>query len=239
MIKVGFAVGEYPGGERKRRIDVALSYSQGDVEVGIVDVPATPYLHGLTPAEIALAAGPFIEAFRQAERDGYDAVVPLGFLDLGVDGGKSAVDIPVVGPAEASLRIASQVGDRFGLLVYHEAQLPYSRAIVRRYGFEPWVAGFRATGFDLPDMAANHDAVVESFVRQARALIKENDCDVIIPMGISQCPVHINPAWLREQLGVPVVEGFGAPIQLAATMVRLGLKPSRVRWALSPSFPRP
>jgi allantoin racemase len=88
-------------------------------------------------------------------------------------------------------------------------------------------------------MAANHDAVVENFVRKARELIEQHECDVIIPMGISQCPVHINPAWLREQLGVPVVEGFGAPIQLAAMMVRLGLKQSRRRWALSPNFPRP
>jgi hypothetical protein len=26
-------------------------------------------------------------------------------------------------------------------------------------------------------------------------------------MGITQCPVHIKPDWLMQELGVPVVEG--------------------------------
>jgi hypothetical protein len=33
-------------------------------------------------------------------REPDDAIVPLGTLDLGVDGGKSAVDIPVIGPTD-------------------------------------------------------------------------------------------------------------------------------------------
>jgi allantoin racemase len=233
MIRVAFVVGDYPSEERKRREDVALSYSSAEVEVGIVSVQATPYFYGMSPAEIAMAATPFVEAFRKAEREGYDAVVPLGFLDLGVDGGKSAVDIPVVGPAEASLRLAAMVGDRFGLMVYHQSQMPFSRAIVRRYGMEPWVAGFGTAGIDLPDLAAHHDELVAGFVREARRLIQENDADVIIPMGISQCPVHIKPDWLRQELGVPVVEGIGSPIRMAAMMVQLGVKPSRKRWPKS------
>src|SRR5207302_1335501 len=201
-----------------------------------VSVNATPYLHGLTPAEIQLAAGPFIDAFRQAEREGYDAVVPLGTLDLGVDGGKSAVDIPVVGPTEAMLHLAALVGDRFGMLVYHPTLIPMCRAIVRRYAMESWVAGWRASGFDLPDIAANRDAMVSNFLAAARSLIDEDGANVILPMGITQCPVHMPPDWLRRELGVPVVEGFGAPIRLAATLAALGTRQSRVRWPRSPSF---
>ena len=96
MIRVAFVDRRVPAGkEHKRRADVALSYSTPDVQVGIVDVAATPYFYGMTPAEIQLVAPAFIDAFKRAEKEGYDAVVPLGTLDLGVDGGKSAVDIPV------------------------------------------------------------------------------------------------------------------------------------------------
>ncbi|MFQ5874315.1 MAG: aspartate/glutamate racemase family protein [Dehalococcoidia bacterium] len=229
MIRVGFVIGGYPAEERKRRMDVALSYSNADVEVGIVDVEASPYFYGLTPMEIQIVAPIFIESFKRAEREGYDAVVPLGMLDLGVDGGKSAVDIPVVGPTEACLHLASIIGDRFGLMVYHESLVSFSRAIVRRYGMERHVVGFGVSGFDLPDLAAHHDEVVENFIREARRLVDQG-AEVIIPMGISQCPVHIKPDWLQEQLGVPVVEGFGAPIRMAALLAGLGLKQSRVRW---------
>ena len=56
MIRVGFVIGGYPPEEHKRRADVAVSYSTADVQVGIVDVAATPYFYGMTPTEIQLVA---------------------------------------------------------------------------------------------------------------------------------------------------------------------------------------
>jgi len=237
VIRVAYVVGEYPGAERQRRIDCALACSSAEVEVGIIDVPATPYLHGLTPAELQLVAPAFIDAYRRAEAQGYDAVVPLGMLDLGVDGGRSAVDIPVIGPCQASLHIAAQLGDRIGLIGYHEVLTPMMEDLVRRHGMSDRVVGWRSTGIDLPDLAANHDAVVANFVAAARSLIDRDRADVIVPMGISQCPVHIKPDWLTRELGVPVVEGIGSPIRFAAMLKSLNLKHSRRRWPRSPSFP--
>jgi Asp/Glu/hydantoin racemase len=75
--------------------------------------------------------------------------------------------------------------------------------------------------------------VVHNFVDEAKKLIAQG-AEVIIPMGVTQCPVHIKPDWLQEQLGgVPVVEGIGAPIRIAAMLASLGLKQSRVRWPKS------
>ena len=106
MIRVAFVIGDYPPDQFKLRADAADAYSSADVEVGILRVPARPF-DGLTPAEIQAAAPIFHEAFRQAEREGYDAVVPLGMLDIGVDGGRSAVDIPVIAPLQAALHVAA------------------------------------------------------------------------------------------------------------------------------------
>jgi allantoin racemase len=234
MLRIAFVIGGYPPEEYQRRADVARSYSTSEIEVGIVDTKASPYFYGMTPTEIQLVAPAYIESFRQAEKEGYDAVVPLGMLDLGVDGGKSAVDIPVVGPMEAVLHIACLLGDRFGLIIYHEKLLAFNRAIVRRYGMEERIVGFGVSGFDLPDLTAHRDEVVQNFVSEGKKLVA-NGAEVVIPMGISQCPVHIKPDWLQAQLGVPVVEGIGAPIRMAAMLAGLGLKQSRLRWPKSRS----
>ncbi|MFM9883767.1 MAG: aspartate/glutamate racemase family protein [Burkholderiales bacterium] len=235
MIRVAFVVGEYPPDEQKLREQTALAYSSAEVEVGIVRVAATPYIHGLTPAELALVAPAFFEAYRRAEKEGYDAVVPLGMLDLGVDGGRSMVDIPVLGPCETSMHIAAMVGDRFGCIGYHDSLVPMMEGIMRRYGMQERIVGWRNCGIDLPDLAKNKAAMVENFVAAARSLIEKERADVIIPMGISQCPVHIKPDWLAKELGVPVVEGIGAPIRVAAAMASLGLRHSRRRWPKSPN----
>ena len=112
-LRVAFVIGQYPPEERKLREQVALAYATPEIEIGILSTPASPYIRGMSPADIQMAAPLFIETFREAERQGYDAVVPLGMLGLGIDGGKSAVDIPVVGPFEACFHVASLVGDRF------------------------------------------------------------------------------------------------------------------------------
>jgi allantoin racemase len=237
MIRVAFVIGDYPPDERRRREEVAKRYSSAEVDVGIISVGARPF-DGLGPAEIQAAAPIFHDAFRQAEREGYDAVVPLGMLDLGVDGGRSVVDIPVVAPLQAVLHVAAQVGEHFGVVCYHPSAIPRHRAQTRAYGMESFIAGRRASGFYVQHIAANKDQMVESFLKAARALIEEDGADVIIPQGITQCPVTIDPKWLAAELGVPVVEGIGAPIRMAAMLVALGLRQSRVRWPKEGSQPR-
>jgi allantoin racemase len=237
-VRVAFVIGHYPEEEFRRRERVALAYASPEVEIGIIRTPASPFVHGLTPAEVQLAAPAFIAAFRQAELEGYDAVVPLGTLDLGVDGGRSVVDIPVIAPTEAMLHVASFLGDRFGALVYHDDLIPLLQAIVRRYGMEQKVVGWRASGFDLPDLSANLAAMTENFVEGARRLVKDSGCDVILAMGVTQCPVLLDPAWVEREVGVPVVEGIGAPLRMAAMLAGLHLRHSRVRWRRSRAFER-
>jgi allantoin racemase len=236
MIRVAFIVGDYPPEEKRRREDVAKSYSSAEVEVGIVSVPPAPF-GGLGPAEIQLVAPYYHAGYIQAEREGYDAAVPLGTLDLGVDGGRSLVDIPVIGPCEAMFHIAAQLGDRFGVVCYHESVIPRQITQTRYYGMEPWIAGRRASGFKLKDIGANRDEMIKNFIASCRALIDEDGADVIIVHGITQCPVNLNPDWVSQELGVPVVEGIGAPIRMAAMLAALGLRHSRRRWPKSHAKP--
>lgn len=229
MIRVAFCVGQYPEPERQRRIDTALAYSTAEVEVGILEIPASPYFT-LGPSDVQAVHPLLHDVYRRAEREGYDAAVPLGMLDLGVEGGRCLVDIPIVAPFQACLHVAALLGDRFGLIFYEDKAIPKHRAHVRAYGMEGFIAGCRSVGMSNNEMAANRERMVEAFVGQARALIREAGAEVIIPHGISQCPVHIKPDWLAKELGVPVVEGIGAPIRVAAMLAGLGYRPSRVRW---------
>jgi allantoin racemase len=127
------------------------------------------------------------------------------------------------------------LGRRFGVIMYHDFVLPLGYRMVDRYNMRDKVIGWRTCGFELPDIVANRDAVIATFVKSARELI-DLGADVILPMGITQCPVHIKPDWLMQELGVPVVEGIGAPIRLAAMLVSLKLNYSRKFWPKSPLF---
>jgi allantoin racemase len=237
VLRVAFIIGDYPPEQFELRRQAALRNASADIEVGILRVPARPF-DGLTPAEIQGASSLFHEAYREAERQGYHAVVPLGMLDLGVEGGRSAVDIPVIGPLQAVLHVAAQVGEHFGVVCYHPSAMPRHRAQCIALGMEGFIAGRRASGVYLQHIADNKQKMIDSFLQAARDLIDKDGADVIIPQGITQCPVQMDPAWLSRELGVPVVEGIGAPIKMAALLASLGLSQSRVRWQKAGSQPK-
>jgi hypothetical protein len=69
-IRIAFVIGRYPPEERQRREQVALSYATPEIDIGIISTPASPYIRGMSPADIQMAAPSFIEAFREAERQG-------------------------------------------------------------------------------------------------------------------------------------------------------------------------
>ena len=235
-IRVAFIIGQYPPDQRKLREDTAKRYATSEVEVGILSVPLAPF-NELLPAEQQQAAPYFHQAFCQAEKEGYDAVVPLGMLDLGVEGGRSLVDIPVIAPFQASLHIAALLGERFGIISYTAQSSVKGRVQARNYGMEHFIAGYGDSKTWLRTMADKKEDMKSSFIAAARKLIDEHGADVIIPRGITQCPVHIDPDWLSREIGVPVVEGIGAPIRMAAMLAGLQLKHSRVRWPKSNSRP--
>jgi len=95
MIRVAFVIGGYPPEEHKRRADVALSYSTAEIGVGIVDVAASPYFYGMTPTEIQLVAPAFIESFKRAEKEGYDALT-MRRVATALDTGPSSLYAHVV-----------------------------------------------------------------------------------------------------------------------------------------------
>lgn len=236
MVRIAFVIGTYPPEEQARREAVAISYATADIEIGIIRVSASPYVKDVGATEIELAAPAFIEAYREAQKQGYDAAVPLGFLDIGINGGRSAVDIPVVGACQSALHLGLQLGDRLGMVVYSPDLIPVMRTIVRRYGLEQHVVGIAHSGFELTEIARHKDAMAEQFLISARSLIETAGAEVIIAAGITQCPVHMKADWLSAQLGVPVIEGIGASIRMAALLAGLSLRHSRLRWPASSSF---
>jgi allantoin racemase len=225
--RIAFVISTYPGAEQQRRDQAILRHTRPGVELGLIRVDARTY-DGLTPDRQERLVPYFLDAFEQARDEGYDVAIPFGMYDLGADGGKSIM--PVVGPCEAALHAAALVGRRFGLICYTPQLMPSLRRVIRTYAMDGFVTAFEALGIALPDLAGSDDAVREGVVKLARAMIDRDGVDVIVVMGVSMCPVLMSREELQEAVGVPVVDGISAPIEMAVALRRLGLRPSEVQW---------
>src|SRR5437667_9298096 len=81
-----------------------------------------------------------------AAENGYDAVISSNTFDPGVDGGRLAVDIPVIGPLRTAMHAALTLADRVGITVPLASHVPYTRRILRSYGLDSFVSDIRPLG---------------------------------------------------------------------------------------------
>ena len=71
-----------------------------------------------------------------AAQNGYDAVIQSNTFDPGVDGGRLAVNIPVIGLLRTSMHAALTLADRVGITVPLPGHVPYTWRILRSYGLD-------------------------------------------------------------------------------------------------------
>src|ERR1044071_40436 len=71
-----------------------------------------------------LAAPQTVARISEAERDGMDAVIINCMGDPGMMAGREVVSIPVIGPCEATMHVASMLGHTFSVITVLEYLRP-------------------------------------------------------------------------------------------------------------------
>src|SRR5689334_10610738 len=128
-----------------------------------------------------------------AAENGYDAVISSNTFDPGVDGGRLAVSIPVIGPLRTSMHAALTLADRVGITVPLASHVPYTRRILRSYGLEPFVSGMKPIGIYGKNLKQRKDEIFDVTVKTIRSLIDEG-AEIILPLGGAIIPYVVDPS---------------------------------------------
>ena len=232
-MKIMVVMGEYPAEEGERRRQAVLRCASPGTEIGFEVIKATFFRRSNSQVN-SLSAGPLVaEVAVQAEAHGYDAVVPFGTLDAGVELARNLVKIPVVGAGQSVLHLGAQLSNRLGVVAYEDKSIPFMRKQMHAWRVADSVVGLRGIGIPLPESTKNRDIMRARFLEVARSLIADCDAEIIVPMGVTMVPVQYSPQEMEKEIGVPVMDALKTSIQTAEMMVRMGLAHS-VR-----TYPRP
>ena len=232
-MKIMVVMGEYPAEEGERRRQAVLRCASPGTDIGFAVIKATFFRRSNSQVN-SLSAGPLVaEVAVKAEATGFDAVVPFGTLDAGVELARNIVKIPVVGAGQSVLHLGAQLSNRMGVVAYEDKSIPFMRKQMHAWRVADSVVGVRGIGIPLPDSTKNRDVMRARFLEVARSLIADYDAELIVPMGVTMVPVQYAPEEMAKELGVPVMDALKTSIQTAEIMVRMGLTHS-VR-----TYPRP
>jgi allantoin racemase len=155
----------------------------------------------------------------------YDAVVMAGFGEHGREGLQEVLEQPVVEICEASAHVAMMIGRAYSVVTTLQRSVPPIEDRLRVSGLFDRCASVRASGMSTLEVDRDPAAAIRAVVAEARKAVEIDHAEVI-------CLGCAGMAGLEEaittELHVPVIDGVGAAVRLAETLVGLGLKTSKV-----------
>jgi len=169
-----------------------------------------------------LQTSQMIEAAIQAEREGYDAFVQTGALDLGFFEIREVVDIPVIFSVETALHVGTLLAPKVAFLVMNQIFLSRLNEKAKLYGFQErltpggWI---NLAPRDLQLAFKNPRPTVELLVEEAKR-IGEQGANILICAGNPITMLLVDQG-VTEIDGVRILDSLGVLVKVAEMMVDL------------------
>lgn len=172
-----------------------------------------------------------------AQANGFDAYAIGCFYDTALHEAREVSgDTIVRAPCEASLQIASTLGNRFSIVIGHDKWKVQMEDAVRAYGYHDKLASFRVLGMHVAEFQKEPEKTKEA-IRKAIIAAKEEDGAEVIILG---CTVGYGfGEELQRELIIPIIDVVQACYKLAEQSAllkkQIGLTPSRLHSMPPPS----
>jgi len=157
-----------------------------------------------------------------AAGNGYDAVISSNTFDPGVDGGRLAVDIPVIGLLRTSMHVALTLADRVGITVPLPPHVPHTWRILRTLGLDRCVSDIRPIGVYGSDIAQRRNEIFGITEKLIRGLVDDTRAEIIVPLGGALIPYVVDPNDLAKACGIQVLNTKAIGIRFAEMCVSFG-----------------
>ena len=165
-----------------------------------------------------------------AEQNGYDAVISSNTFDPGVDGGRLAVKIPVIGLLRTSMHAACVLADRVGITVPLDPHVPYTWRILRANGLDRFCTGIQPIGIYGSDVGKRKAEIFDITVGLIRNLIDKTGAEIILPLGGALIPYVVDPVDLEKATGVQVLNTKAIGIRFAEMCVNFNMTQSAITY---------
>jgi allantoin racemase len=211
--------------EKDRRERVANELTPAHVDVSVIEA------NGPGPTSIESAVEELwctVGSMKTAHRiqDEFDALVIGCFGDPGIRGLRELLEIPVVGPAEATIHTATMVADQFTWLTILEATAPMSREQAHEHHLSGRCVSIRSVDAPVESIDHGDDDLVDRMVREGKAAVEEDGAEALFPgcMSLSFAQRHDE---IEERVGVPFLDPASIALEQAATWARHGIVQSQ------------
>lgn len=155
-----------------------------------------------------------------------DGILIACFGDPGIDAVRELSSVPVLGIAESAMHTAAMLGERFSVVTTLARTLPTAQRIVQRIGLTQQCTCLRACNVPVQSLEHANAECRALLLQECQRAAKEDDIDAIVLGCAGMADLA---AELSDAVGLPVVDGVSAGIQLLEGLVHQGLRPAKHR----------
>jgi allantoin racemase len=165
------------------------------------------------------------EQVRAGEASGAEAYVIACFGDPGLHAARELARGPVIGIAEAAFHCASLLATGFSVVTTLTRTCVIAEHLVLQYGFERRCRGIHGTDIAVLELdEPGSDAYARILACAREALVGDRSGAIVLGCaGMADLCLR-----LQTELGVPVIDGVGAAVKLAESLVSLKLGTSKL-----------
>jgi len=185
----------------------------------------------------ALAVPDTIAKVCDAERDGCDAAVVNCFADPGVKAAREAVSIPVLGPGESAMHLATILGDSFSIVTVLDTVVPTIRNHARLYGVADRLTSVRSVNIPVLDLHQDEVRLRAALVEESVRAVEEDGAHVIVLgcTGMTGLAKDVQEGLVSRGIrDVPVLDPLESAIKLAEALVSLEVAHSKRTYPYPP-----
>ena len=211
----------------KERERMLKAVAREDTEISVDCIKGGP--ESLESEYDSLMASRYIlEEVKIAENSGFDAIIIYCGGDPALAAAREIVNIPVIGPGEVSIHLASMLSRRFTIVSgkeesFRKAKLDYSCLAS--------VKSLNISVVNLRDSKGVAKEAKEAVVREGRKAIEEDGAQAIVLgcLGLAGIGKEV-----QEELGVPVIDPAFVSINMAELLIQSHLTHSKLTYPNPP-----
>jgi len=157
--------------------------------------------------------------------DEYDAFVIACYGDPGLYACREVTDKPVIGIAEASMRMAPFIAHNFSIVTVMPRVKPLLEDLVRTVGMESRCASIRCTNLTVLEIEEEPERAVRELIAESRKAVAEDGAESILLGCAGMGPLDER---IKAAVRVPVLDGTVCAVKIAESLYDYGQFTSKV-----------
>ena len=204
--------------------NMAVRYADADTEITAVSPLTGPDSIECYVDEYLAVPGVIQEVIKGDKEENADAFIIACFGDPGLAAAREVTEKPVLGICESAITTAKFIAPYFSVVSVLDRSRKVTEDVVTAYGAESFCRSIRTTGLSVLEFGKNPEKGLKALAEQGRRAVEEDGAECIL-LGCAGFVDFVDR--LREELGVPVLDGVMPAVKLAEALVKMNVKTSK------------